>query len=118
VIAKKLRNQVNLATSNASQQLLGPNDRRYALVISAPATNTAWVSFGRTASSTNGLPIYAGTGWQVLLYDHIGQALREQINIITPAGADEVGCLDIFEEDCPCLENDQLLNPGPTLYKR
>jgi len=112
-----MRNQINMVTATTSKQLVGPNDGRYALIISCAASHPAYISFGQPASGTSGLFIPTGGGWQVLLYDHIGQALREEIYVATPGGTDNIACLDIFEANCSCLNVQQDTTPMPAPLK-
>jgi len=89
-------------------QLLGPNPRRTYLVISAPPANRITLGFAGPVVLDQGINLYAADPPFVLLYDHIGQAIREEIWAIASTASQSIGYLDIFEEDCPCMEKEGL----------
>lgn len=103
---KLLRNFTIPSVAATSGQLVGPNPRRYAIVISCDATDDVTLAFGKPAVLHKGITLFAKGPPFVLLYDHIGQAIREEINAISATGVAVVGVLDIMEDDCPCMEKE------------
>ena len=76
-------------------QIAGPNAKRFALVIGCPLTNRVTIDFGRPAVMDQGITLYPSGAPLILLYEHVGQAIREEIHAITTAGPMSIGVLDI-----------------------
>ena len=62
------------------------------------------VSFVQPAVLGNGINLYPGDPPLVLLYDHVGDAIREEIHAIAASGTPTITIVDIFESNCPCQD--------------
>lgn len=60
------------------------------------------ISFGVPATVGGGLNLGQGQVFASFFAEHIGQAIREEINAIASPVAQTIGILDVFEVDCPC----------------
>lgn len=101
---KLTRNFSTPSVAATSGQLVGPNPRRWALIVSCDATDDVTLSFGKAAVLHKGINLFKGGPPFVLLYDHVGQAIREEINAISATGAAVIGVVDIMEIDCGCSD--------------
>lgn len=90
------RDARSMVLSINSQQLLGPNTKRFAVIISAPNLNYITLSFGGEAVLNQGINIYALQNPFILMYDHIGDAICEPIFALASAGAPTIGFIDVF----------------------
>lgn len=66
-------------------------------VMEQQAQGRITLSFQSAAVLDSGIDLYPGTQPLILLYDHVGQAIREEIRAIASLSAQTVSVLDIFE---------------------
>lgn len=66
--------------------------------------NTVFISTVGAATVNGGMPLHPGITPFVLLSEHIGQAIREDIFGIASNTAVTLTIWDIFEVDCPCQD--------------
>lgn len=66
--------------------------------------NTVFISTDGPATVNGGMPLHPGAMPLLLLSDHIGQAIREDIFGIAANTAVTLTIWDIFEVDCPCQD--------------
>ena len=66
--------------------------------------NTVFISLDGTATVNGGMPLHPGNDNFVLLYDHVGQAMRESIRGIASNASVTLTVWDIFEVGCPCSD--------------
>ena len=102
------RQQFSVSVGLTDTPLLGPNERRVKLIISAPAANRLTLSFNGAAVDKAGVTLYAGNPPLVLDEEHIGQAIREEIRAIMAVAGETIGGLDIFEVACDCPVGQQI----------
>jgi len=91
-----MRDQLSVVIGTADTELLGPNEKRMAIYISAPATNRFTLSIKGPAILDQGITIYPGQAPFYLTYERIGQAIREGIQAISSGAAQNVNIWDIF----------------------
>lgn len=91
------RNQGSVTLTGADQELVGANDKRKAIFISAPVANRTTISFGANAVLDVGLNMYAAGPVLKLDEDSIGQAIREDIRCISSAAGGVQGFVEILE---------------------
>jgi hypothetical protein len=89
------RDARGISVGLADTIIAGPSLKRFAIIIGAPLTNRVTLDFGKPAVLDNGITLYPGGPPFLLLYDHIGNAIREEIHAITTAGAQSIGVVDI-----------------------
>lgn len=65
-------------------------------------TGRITLGFNGPAVLDQGVTLNQGAAPFVLLYDHVGQALTEDISVIASVSGIVLGGLDILEIDCPC----------------
>lgn len=63
----------------ASTQVTGPNKGRIAVFVSSDAATSIMVSFGEPADGATGIILRPNTQALKLLYDEIGESIRETI---------------------------------------
>ena len=90
------RDARSVSVGLTSTQLVGPNLKRFALLIGAPLTNRVTLSFGGPAVLDQGITLYPLGQPLLLLFDYLGDALHEDVFAITTAGAQTVGFVDVF----------------------
>ena len=66
--------------------------------------NTVFISLDGTATVNGGMSLHPGAPPFQLLYEHIGQALREEIRGIAASTPVTLTVWDIMEVDCPCQD--------------
>jgi hypothetical protein len=93
---KLLKDQRFQSVGLTDTQLLGPNFKRLAVLISAPLQNRITLAFGMPAVLDQGITLYPGAAPLYLTMDMIGQSIREEIHAITTVGAQSIGALDLF----------------------
>jgi hypothetical protein len=71
--------------------------RRVGLIFSAPPSYTIYIRFGGAAGNGFGLSLTPGTLPFILDSDHIGQALKEEVHVISPGGTQTIYFLDLFK---------------------
>lgn len=76
-------------------------DFSLSLLVSQP-TGRATLGFQGAAILDQGITIHQGSQPLILLDDHVGQAITEDISVIASVSGIVIGGLDILEFDCPC----------------
>lgn len=73
---------------------------------SSTTDNTVFISTDGPAAVNSGMPLHPGNDPFMMTYEHIGQAIREEIRAIATSTAVGLTIWDIFEVDCPCTEDE------------
>ena len=68
--------------------------------------NTVFISTDGPASVNGGMPLHPGNDPFMMTYEHIGQAIREEIRAIAANTPVTLTIWDIFEVDCPCSDGE------------
>lgn len=79
-----------------STQLLGPQDRRFSLIISAPASNRITLSFLGAAVLDEGITLHPGGPPLVLEWDTLGGSITASIQAIAAIAAQTIGVVEVF----------------------
>jgi len=77
-------------------ELLGPNPKRFALMIGSPVANRVTLSFGGPAVLDQGVNLYAGGPPLFLVWDHLGNSMREEVRAISTVANATIGVVDWF----------------------
>lgn len=70
------------------------------------ADNTVFVSTDGPPAVNQGMPLHPGNDPFMMTYEHIGQAIREEIRAIATSTPVTLTIWDIFEVDCPCSDGE------------
>lgn len=86
----------SISVGTTSTQILGPNPRRWGLLIGSPLTNRVTLSPRLAAVLDNGITLYPTNAPLYLTFGHIGESIREDIYAIAVTAAQTIGVWDIF----------------------
>ena len=90
---------VSVSIPTTSAQILGPSDRRYGLIFSAPQANRYTIGFGAEAVLDQGLTIYPTQAGLLLTYNDVGDAVAQPITAISAVAAQDVSVTVILKRD-------------------
>ena len=90
------RDARSVSVLTTSTQLVGPNLKRFALLIGSPLTNRVTLSYGGPAVLDQGITLYPTNQPLLLLFDYLGDAMHEDVFAITTGGAQTIGFVDVF----------------------
>jgi hypothetical protein len=72
----------SVAVGNADQSIIGPNARRQALIICAPATGRLSLNFSGPAVLDSGITLHASTNPIILTHDDLGSMIGNDVRAI------------------------------------
>lgn len=86
----------SVSVPNTSVQLLGPNPRRHAVVISSPAAGVLTIAFANSVTLDAGIHIHPATLPLILRREYFGDAIGQPIAVISSvAGPTTVGGVEV-----------------------
>lgn len=85
-----------VAVPSTGTQLVGPNERRWGLIIGAGQAGVLLVNPRQLPATAIGLPIAANGQPLYLMWHHMGQAIREDWYAYTSGSTQQIAVWDIF----------------------
>jgi hypothetical protein len=99
-MARLGRQQITVTAGATDTLLIGSNPSRKSLIVSAPPTNRITLSFGSgPAVLDSGINLNPGSQSLKLGYEDIGDAIIEEVHVISAVAAQTIGAVEIMGMD-------------------